>query len=257
MPIDVAIPATIPIAFALVLTRVVGVFSFIPLPVKDAGPPLARSLFAVACTLALYSRWPVIGAGEVSGGAMAVWMFGEASFGVAVGLMVGFLSEAMVMGAQLLGLQAGYGYASVVDPTTQADSDVLQVFARLLTGLLFFATGLEGQVMRAFALSIDRYPPGHFVLTRSMAQMVIELGANVFIVGLRLAFPILGLLLMAEIALALVGRMSSQLQLGSSAAPLKMLLTLATLAAVLKIAPQLYTSYAEQIFRAVRHGLLG
>ena len=48
-----------------------------------------------------------------------------------------------------------------------------------------------------------------------MAQMVIELGANVFTIGLRLALPILGLLLMTEIALALVGRMTTQLQSGA------------------------------------------
>lgn len=257
MPVEVAIPATLPVAFGLVLTRVVGVFSFLPLPFKDAGSPLARSLFAVACTLALYSRWPSIRAEDVSGGAIAAWMFSEASFGVALGLMVSFLSESLIMGSQLLGLQAGYGYASVVDPTTQADSDVLQVFARLLTGLLFFTIGLDSQLIRAFALSLERYPPGSFALTRGMAQIVIELGANVFTVGLRLAFPILGLLLMTEISLALVGRMSAQLHLGQSAAPLKMLLTLITLVAVLKIAPQLYSGYAEQIFQALRHGLLG
>ena len=256
MPVSVAIPATLPLAFALVLTRVVGVFSFIPLPFKDAGPPLARSLLALACTLALYARWPAINPQEVSGGAMLAWMFSEAAFGCAVGLLITFLSESLIMGSQLLGLQAGYGYASVVDPTTQADSDVLQVFARLLTGLLFFTTGLDGQVIRTFALSLDRYPPGTFLLTRGMAQMVIELSANVFSVGLRLALPIIGLLLMTEIALALVGRMSAQLHLGMSAAPLKMLLTLSTLVAVLKIAPQLYSSLAEQIFRAIRQGLL-
>ena len=160
MPVDVGIPATLPIAFGLVLTRVIGVFSFLPLPFKDAGPPLARSLFSLAFTLALYSRWPSIRAEEVSSGAIVAWMFSEASFGVAVGLMVSFLAESLIMGSQLLGLQAGYGYASVVDPTTQADSDVLQVFTRLLTGLLFFTTGLDSQVIRAFALSLDRYPPG-------------------------------------------------------------------------------------------------
>jgi hypothetical protein len=47
------------------------------------------------------------------------------------------------------------------------------------------------------------------------------------------------------------------LHLGAHAAPLKMLLTLATFAAVLKVAPQLYEAYATQIFGALQRGLFG
>jgi flagellar biosynthetic protein FliR len=143
-------------------------------------------------------------------------------------------------------LQAGYGYASVVDPTTQADSDVLQVVARMLGGLLFFALGLDGQVLRALALSLDSHPPGQFVLTRTIVTMVLALGANVFSLALRLASPILGLLLLVEISLALVGRLSSSLQLSHSAAPLKIVLTLGAFAALLKIVPALYLELATQ-----------
>jgi flagellar biosynthesis protein FliR len=144
----------------------------------------------------------------------------------------------------------------VVDPTTQADSEVLQVLAQLTSGLLFFASGLDRLVIRAFALSLERYPPGRFVLTKNLAQTVIELSANIFTVGLRLALPIIGLLLMTEIALALVGRINSQLHVGGNAAPIKMLLTLGTLVAVLRVAPQLYEGYAAQVFGAIRHSLL-
>jgi flagellar biosynthesis protein FliR len=135
----------------------------------------------------------------------------------------------------------------VIDPTTQADSDVIQVVARLTGGLLFFAFGLDGQILRALALSLEVHPPGQFVLTRTLVETVVALGANVFALGLRLAFPVLGLLLLTEISLALVGRLSSSLQLGHNAAPLKMLLTLGTLAALLKIVPGLYLGYAEQL----------
>jgi flagellar biosynthetic protein FliR len=177
---------------------------------------------------------------------------GEVTFGLAAGLLVGFLAEILTLMAQLVGLQAGYGYASVVDPTTQADSDVLQVMARLVGGLLFFTFGLDQQMLRALALSLQRHPPGHFELTRSLVETVLALGSNIFDLGFRLACPVLGLLLMTEISLALVGRLNNSLQLVHSSAPLKMLLTLGALAAVLKIVPSLYVEYAEQLFLALR-----
>ena len=247
-----SIPAGLPLAFGLVLARVAGVFFFLPLPVRDATPALARAAFAMAAALALFPYWPEVDVRVTTTGLFAVWLAGEAAFGLAAGLLVGFLAEALTLSAQLIGLQAGYGYASVVDPTTQADSDVLQVVARLTGGLLFFTFGLDHQILRALALSLQLHPPGQFVLTRALVTTVIGLGANVFALALRLAFPVLGLLLLCEIALALVGRLSSSLQLGHSAAPLKMLLSLGAMAALLKIIPGLYLEYAEQVLSVLR-----
>lgn len=244
---QLSIPLGLPLAFGLVLARVAGVFFFLPLPVRDATPAMARVAFAMAVALALFPHWPEVDLRLVTTATFVVWLAGEAAFGLAAGLLVGFLSEALTLSAQMVGLQAGYGYASVIDPTTQADSDVIQVVARLTGGLLFFAFGLDGQILRALALSLEIHPPGQFVLTRTLVETVVALGANVFALGLRLAFPVLGLLLLTEISLALVGRLSSSLQLGHNAAPLKMLLTLGTLAALLKIVPGLYLGYAEQL----------
>ncbi len=251
---QLSIPAGLPLAFALVLARVAGVFFFLPLPVRDAAPALARAAFSVAAALALFPNWPQVDARLATTGTFAVWLAGEAAFGLAAGLLVGFLAESLTMGAQLLGLQAGYGYASVIDPTTQADSDVLQVMARLTGGLLFFTFGLDGQILRALALSLQLHPPGQFVLTRALVATVFSLGASVFSLGLRIAFPVLGLLMLCEIALALVARLSNALQLSHTSAPLKMLFTLLALTAVLKIVPGLYMGYASQLFEALRRG---
>jgi flagellar biosynthetic protein FliR len=255
MHAELHIPLSWPLAFALVLTRMAGAFVFVPMPVKDAGPGMARVVFACATALALFSRWPVIDVAHVTLGILAGWLFSEAALGLSIGLVTSFLAEALTMGAQILGLQAGYGYASVVDPTTSADSDVLQVLAQLTGGLLFFSLGLHHWIIRAFALSLERYPPGQFALNRNLAETVIRLGSNIFTVGLRLALPIVGLLAMTEIALALVGRMTPQLQIGSSSVALKLLLALITLATVLKVIPNLYAAYAEQLFGTLQHAL--
>lgn len=240
------------LAFVLVLARMAGVFVFVPLPVKDAGPSVARIVFAVASTVALFPRWPAVDvAGASMPAQMTAWMISEAALGLTIGLMAGFLAEALTLGAQILSLQAGYAYASVVDPTTQADSDVLQVFAQLTAGLLFFTLGLHRFVIRVFAASLDSYPPGRFVLNRNLVESVTQLGSHVFTIGLRLAFPIVGLLLMTEIALALLGRISAQLHLGMHGPAIKMMLALLTLVSVLGIAPQLYRNYAAEVFSLI------
>ena len=217
---------------------------------------MARAVLAVACTIALFPRWPVVDVAAAGPGLMILWLLSEAALGIAIGLLVSFIAEALTVGAQMLSLQAGYGYASVVDPNTQADSGILAMMAQITAGLLFFASGLDRQVMLAFALSLDRYPPGSFSLNRGMAESVIQVGANMFSVGLRLAFPVIGLLLMTDVSLALLGRINSQLQLVQQAFSAKMLLTLVALSAILIVVPSLYAAFASQVFDVIRDHFL-
>lgn len=248
---ELTLSASTLLGFLLVMSRMAGVFVFIPMPSQDAGPGVARIAIALASTLALFPRWPAVNAANTGIGIMTLWMVSEMAIGTAIGLMVSFISESLTFGAQVLGLQAGYGYASVVDPTTQADSNVLPVLVQLTAGLLFFTTGLHRLVIAAFATSLDAYPPGSFALSRSFADTVVQLGSNIFSVGFRLALPVVALLLMTDLALAVIGRISSQLQMGSNAFPVKMLLTLVTLVTTLAVAPSLYQAFSAKVFESM------
>ncbi len=256
MHTSLTLSASTLLAFALVLSRIASVFVFIPFPTQESGPPVARIAIALATTFSLFPRWPAIDSQRLDLPTMALWMVSELALGTAMGLMVAFISESLTFGAQVLSLQAGYGYASVVDPTTQADSNVLPVLANLTAGLLFFSTGIHRLVIKAFASSLDSFPPGAFVVSRDLAKVIIALGATVFSVGIRLALPVVGLLLMTDVTLAVLGRISSQLQMGHNAFPAKMLLTLLMLATILAVAPSLYQSFANDVFATMGKTIL-
>lgn len=256
MHTSLTLSASTLLAFALVLSRIASVFVFIPFPTQESGPPVARIAVALAVTFSLFPRWPAIDAIAFDLPTMALWMVSELALGTAIGLMVAFISESLTFGAQVLSLQAGYGYASVVDPTNQADSNVLPVLANMTAGLLFFTTGLHRQVIRVFALSLDSFPPGAFTVSRDLVQVVLHLGSSVFSVGIRLALPVVGLLLMTDVMFAVLGRISTQLQMGSNAYPVKMLLTLVMLGTILAVAPSLYKSFSNDVFATVQRSVL-
>jgi flagellar biosynthesis protein FliR len=256
MHADLTISLSALVAFALVLARIAGAFVFVPLPVKDAGPGIARVVLSLATSIALFPEWPRIDAVNVSLGLFAAWLISEAALGVSIGLAVSFISEALTFGAHVLALQAGFGYASIIDPTTQADSDVLPVMAQLLAALFFFTMGLHRLVIWAFAYSLTRYPPGVFVVTGDMAETVVRVSSSLFSVGVRLAFPIAALLLMTEIALALLGRVNTQLHMSSQSFPIKIMVTLLMLGSVLLVTPGLYNSYAATIFKVIQTSIL-
>lgn len=244
-------------AFLLVLARVSGVFVFVPLPGINGGPGIIRVALSASITLALLPLWPVIPSVGLSFGTLVGWLLAEAGLGIGVGIAVAFLSEIFQMGAQIISLQAGYSFASTIDPTSGADSSVLLAIAQTVAGLLFFASGLDHQVLMAFAQSLSAHPPGHVILSTSMLNLVVQAGSAIFSTGLRLVLPLLALLLIVDISLALLGRLNSQLQLITLAFPIKMLVSLGLLAWLLLVFPQVFAQAATPLLRVVRQLLLG
>ena len=240
------LPVATMLAFALVLARVAGLILFLPIPGFKNAPSVIRIVLAIAITIALFPVWPSP-ANELPGfGQIVAWMFAEAGFGIVAGLAVAFLTEAFQIGAQVLGLQAGYGYASTIDPSSQADSGVLQVLMTLVTGLLFFTAGLDRELIRILSASFEKFPAGSWAPTAASLDGIVRLGAGMFSLGLRLAMPVIALLMLIDLALALIGRMQQQLQLLTLAFPLKMLAGLAILAALAPVVARIFQAAAQQ-----------
>ena len=116
MPASLSLPTGLLFGFLLVLARVAGALVFVPLPGMSGSLAPPRAVLAVGFTLALASRWPQLTGPPPSIGALLCWLAAEAALGLAIGVSVALVVEAFTLGAQVMGLQAGYAYASTIDP---------------------------------------------------------------------------------------------------------------------------------------------
>ncbi len=255
MPANLTVSAGTVLGFLLVLARVSGAMAFVPLPGFSGTPGMARAAFSLAFTLALAPRWPHLDEAGAGVGSLVVWAVAEAAIGVAIGLAAATVLEVATFAAQMLGMPAGYGYAQTVDPNTQADSGVLLVIAQLAAGMLFFALGMDRQVLRLFSVSLEKIPPGAYVFQLASAEALIRLTGSLLAAGARLALPVVALLVMVDVALALVGRLNAQLQLLSLAFPAKMLTALFILSAVMALYPRVLEQFSLGAWRAAQRVL--
>lgn len=241
--------------FLLVLARVSGVMAFVPIPGLSAGPAASRIVLSVALTIALFPVWPAPDFAGPMAARMLGWMAAEAAFGLTVGLAVAFLLEGVQMAAQMIGLQAGYSFASTVDPSTQADTTSLQITAQLMAGSLFFAFGFDRQLIRILAKSLASAPAGTYTLNNNIVESIARLGGGIFTTGLQLAMPVLALLLLMDIAFAVLGRLHSQLQLLSLSFSIKMLVGVAFLSAILAFFPAIFAKTGAAAFHTLLRAL--
>jgi flagellar biosynthetic protein FliR len=245
------LPLSTMLAFVLVLARVAGLVAFLPIPGFKGAPAPIRIVLSFAITISLFPVWPSLANELPALGEIAAWMFAEAGFGIVAGLAVAFLNEAFQLGAQILSVQAGYGYASTIDPSSQADSGVLQVMMTMVTGLLFFTTGFDRELIRVLAASFEKFPAGSWAPSMMSLDGIVHLGSGMFSLGVRLAMPVIALLLLIDLALAMLGRMQQQLQLLTLAFPVKMLAALAILAALAPVTARIFQSASARTISAL------
>lgn len=254
MPADLTLNLSTLYAFMLVLARVSGIFALVPLPGFQSGPRLARIVLSLLITLALFPLWPRIDATHVDAGRLLFWVLPEIAVGVTIGLGVAFILEVFLTGAQILSLNAGFSFAQTIDPTTQAESGVLLVYGQLAGGMIFLALGLDREVIRTLAYSLQVHPAGALI-TQSGAEAVVRLGGNMLELAVRLALPVIALLVLTDIALGLLGRLNAQLQLLTLSFPIKMTAALVLLGWITVLLPRLLGPFAGVVFGTLRQAL--
>lgn len=247
MHTEVAINFGVLYSFLVVLARVSGFFVFVPLPGINAVPASSRIVLALALTFCLLPLWPPIEA-EVQTGELVIWAIFEFAIGLVTGVGVAFLLESFQVAAQSIGLQAGFSYASTIDPSTQADIAVLQTVLQLFSGVLFFALGLDRHVLRLLAIGLDGRPSRAVISKVFNPQVIIQFGSWMLGVGMRLALPVMGFLVILDLTFAVLSKVHSQLQLLSLSFSVKMLAGLAMFAATLSLCPSIMENAAARTF---------
>jgi flagellar biosynthetic protein FliR len=145
--------------FLFTLARISGVFAFLPLAGFRATPESARIILSLLLTLMLRADWKTPVGAEATIGRLVAGLASEAGLGLAIGVALAIVFEVFQMAAQAVSLQAGFGYASTVDPTSGADSTVLLTIAQLTATLLFVVSGADRLLVKELAESLRLCPP--------------------------------------------------------------------------------------------------
>ncbi|MGE4505065.1 MAG: flagellar biosynthetic protein FliR [Desulfovibrionaceae bacterium] len=209
-------------SFYLTLFRVSIVLFLLPYFGGQSTPNPVKAALTLVLTLAIWPRISFPGTLMPSSPwLILVLIAGEALLGLTLGLMVRFLFAAVQTGGQIIGFQMGFAMVNVVDPITGANEAVTAHFLYMITMLTFLA--LQGPLFLIGALgqSFELIPPGGLALTPTLAEQVFVLSAEMFVLAIRIAAPIMAALFLVDLALALIGRAAPQMHVMVLGFPIK------------------------------------
>jgi len=99
----------------------------------------------------------------------------------------------------------------VIDPQTHSQVTVVAEWQQVLALLVFLVLDIHHLLIRALLASFHAAPPGTLVMTGATAHGAVALSADLFVIGVRIAAPVLIALLLTNGALGVLARTVPQL----------------------------------------------
>lgn len=160
---------------------------------------------------------------------------------MAIGLAIGLAVRTLIAGAEAAGhltaTQIGFSYGAVVDPQSGVRNNVVAALYGNLALVTFFAIDGHHALIRALEASYVRLPIGGGGVDATLLSGVTQMLGIVWVMGVRFAMPVIIVLMVVELALGLVSRSAPMLNLMVVAAPVRVVVGLLVIAAVVPAAP--------------------
>ncbi len=200
------------VLFVLIFARVMSLVAVAPVVSHQAIPVQVKIALGLFLALVLH---PIVAATHPVIDQRLAGFVLLALKEVAVGLLLGFASGFLLLGAlvagEMISLDLGLSMATVIDPDSGAQNTVLSEFLTLVLTLVFLVLNGHHFVLQALQMSYDSVGIGQVVISAGLSEKLVALSGTVLVVGVKLAAPIIVASFIVNVALAVLARVTPQI----------------------------------------------
>ena len=140
-------------------------------------------------------------------------MLGELMIGLVLSLSIKTIFAGIQVGGELVALQMGFSMANVMDPQSEVSAPVISEFLYFLGILVFLAIDGHHWFFRAVYQSFLYVAPGEIHLRVGLYSHLLSLMGNLFVIAIKLAAPMLAVLMFTEISLGILAKAVPQVNI--------------------------------------------
>ena len=228
--------ATTLAAMTLVLVRVSGLMVFAPVFSSEAIPMRVKAALVLAVSFLVAPVVATFPRAHVELGLIAV--LGELSVGLVLGLTLSLVFEALSFAGQVMGFQFSFSLVNLLDPNSPVQTPLMGQMFSLLGTLTAIGAGLDRTVLAALLRTFSSAPVGAVTLDPRVGLALVPMAAGIFTAAVQLSAPVVAATVLAEVAVALAGKMAPQLPVMSITVPVKAILGYGVLIGSLALWPR-------------------
>jgi flagellar biosynthetic protein FliR len=238
-------------ALLLGTVRALG-FAVIAPPFAGRSIPMpARAAFVMGLSLALMEQLRDDIPTRVTPLFLITATVTEAAIGLALGFLVYLLFSAVQLAGDLIDVTGGFSLQPAFDPLSMTSSAMIGRLHYLLAVTLLFTSGGHLMLVAGFVRSYTALPIGATLPTEQMASMVATAIGMMFLAAVQIAGPLVAVLLLSDLALALLSRAAPALNVFTLGFPVKIMVTMTLLGLTFPLLPAAVDALVRDALRAM------
>ena len=220
--------------FVWPFARILGVLLADPLLSSRSIPRRFKAGFALLLTLLVAPLLPPLPTVPLVSAAGLLIVVQQLLIGIIIGFVMRIVITAVELAGFIMATQMGLGFAMFFDPQHAAQVPAVSRVLTVLTTLLFLAFDGHHILLTALMDSFDKMPIGISVPALSL-RLLAEWGSHLFLWGLGLSLPVVGSLLVTNLAIGVMTRAAPQFNVFSFGFPLTLMIGFIALYLVLPL----------------------
>ncbi len=199
-------------SFLFILVRVSAFLFALPFIGGRGTPMIVKLMLVLSMTLVLFP-FLKLKVAPLNQFTLVVGLFNELLIGMVLGMGARFIFAAVEIGAELMGIQMGFGIANVFDPISSQQVSLAGQLMSLLALLIFFLTETHHVILQALVVSFEVIPPFGAHFAGSVIEQLIRMGSQMFSLGMKIAAPLTLLLLIVNVSMGVLSRVVPQINI--------------------------------------------
>ncbi len=217
------------IAFLYPLTRILALVASAPVIGNKQVPARVKVGFAMLVTFVVAPALTIPSGIDMFSGTGLFILMQQLLVGFAMGFTMRLVFIAVETAGDLMGMQMGLGFASFYDPVNSTTTQVLAQFLGIVAALAFLALNGHLYMLETLAESFQTFPISTQPPAAGAMHTLVIWGGGIFSQALRLALPIIGALLITNLALGILTRSAPQLNIFAIGFPITLAVGFVTL----------------------------
>lgn len=200
-------------AFIFPLARILALVASAPVIGNRQVPARIKVGFSMLVTFLIAPTLNIQPDIETSSGLGLFILVQQILVGLAMGFAMRLVFTAVEMAGDIMGMQMGLGFASFYDPLSSTNTQVIAQFLGIVTVLAFLSMNGHLHMLNTLAESFKVFPISTQVPTANAMHTLAQWGGSIFSHALRLSLPLIGALLITNLALGILTRSAPQLNI--------------------------------------------
>lgn len=178
---------------------------------------------------------------------LVMCIINEIMVGCILGFIVSMLFNFIKMAGSFMDMQLGLSMLNMFDPNTNTQNTLLGTLSYYIAAVLFFVVNGHHMLIRCLAVSFDIVGVGQSIIFSDTFYVMLQSFVKLFIIGVRIALPIIIIAVITDLTMALVARTVPTINVMILGMPIRIVVGLITFAVFLPIFVKIFNASLDMI----------